>query len=69
MIDIRQIGKYKVYDNDGNFISSHSTSRIAMETVINNGGGYYEFPDKVQVDISIQPSSVDLTKVESEWDQ
>lgn len=66
-IKITQKGKYKAFNNNGVLISEHSTDRIALETVINAGGGYYESFDKIEVkiiDSEIKtPDSVNVSNI------
>lgn len=39
MIDITQKGYYEAINNNGEFISKHSSYRVALEVIINSGGG------------------------------
>lgn len=49
-IDVVQKGYYEVYDNNNNFVSKHTSYRVALETAVNIGGGYVMQP-KISVKV------------------
>ena len=66
-IDVKQIGWNKAYKTDGTFISNHSTYRVALEVVVNLGGGYVIQP-KVEIKVIetdvIPPNRPIITKIQ-----
>ena len=50
-VDIRQVGKFEALDMNGGLISQHSTYRVALEVVINAGGGSVKPYDRIVVEI------------------
>ena len=66
MIDVTQKGYYLANDEQGNLISQHTTYHVALEKVINAGGGSVTQPTvqvKVEKEINNQPSQGEILTI------